>query len=73
MLMSNKQRVVFGGHSSDWFVVKYGVPQWSVHGPILFLLTDNDFMDNFTRLFADDCVLCGTTKVKMTLWRFKPI
>ena len=57
-LTSRKQIVKFGDELSDSGNIKYGVPQGSVLGPLLFLLYINDIV-NCTKickfvLFADD-------------------
>jgi hypothetical protein len=63
-LSNRKQRVTLNflnlpSYSSDWKVVKRGVPQGSVLGPLLFNLYLNDFpsiVNEFSNaiLFADD-------------------
>ena len=49
---------VSGRYTSDLKEMKHGVPQWSVHSPILFLLYINDLPINIKGakmvLFADD-------------------
>ena len=59
-LTNRYQRVVLHVHVSDWKVLKAGVPQGSVLGPLLFLVYINDLTDNISsdmRLFADDSSL----------------
>ena len=51
------------GESSDTMLVKSGVPQGTVLGPLMFLVYINDINKNITssiRLFADDCVIYKT-------------
>jgi hypothetical protein len=59
-LLEHKQKVVLNGSNSKWTDVTSGIPQWSVHGPILFTIYINDFPDvvqTVAKLFADDTVI----------------
>ena len=59
-LSERRQRVVINGVKSQWGVVKSGVPQGSVLGPILFLIYVSDISDDVSSnviLFADDTKL----------------
>jgi len=62
-LYNRKQSVVINGESSSIKLVKAGVPQGSVLGPLLFLVYINDIVkdiDSDIRLFADDtCLALG--------------
>ena len=59
------QRVVLNGQTSEWRIIKAGVPQGSILGPLLFLIYVNDIPDNLTsnvKLFADDVSLFSVVK-----------
>ena len=59
--LSNRyQRVVFNGSYSDLSILKAGIPQGSILGPLLFFVYINDIVDNLEsniNLFADDTSL----------------
>ena len=62
-LKRRKQRVVIKDAISSTGELKAGVPQWSVLGPLLFLICINNVADNMTgfgRLFADDTCIGHT-------------
>ena len=64
-LDNRKQRVVLNGSCSSYSVVKYGVPQGSVLGPLLFLIYINDLERNIKsniKFFADDTMLFSIVK-----------
>ncbi len=59
-LSQRKQRVVLPGAHSSWNLIKAGVPQGSILGPLLFLVYINDIVHDIganIRLFADDTSL----------------
>ena len=62
-LTQRKQKVVVDGESSSATIVKSGVPQGTVLGPLMFLVYINDINESISssiRLFADDCVVYNT-------------
>lgn len=62
-LYGRKQKVKFDNVLSEEQEIKYGVPQGSILGPLLFLIYINDLVDIFEgleikcKLFADDIML----------------
>ena len=57
---NTEDRVVLPNATSDWTVIRAGVPQGSILGPLLFLLYINDNVNDIgsnIRLFADDTSL----------------
>ena len=51
------QKVLLDGQNSHWELIKAGVPQESILGPLLFLIYINDLPNNLianVKLFADD-------------------
>ena len=64
-LHNRKQRVVLNGSFSDYSVIRSGVPQGSVLGPLVFLIYIND-LERYTKsninFFADDTMLFSIVK-----------
>ena len=64
-LHNRKQRVVLNGSFSEDSILKSGVPQGSVLGPLLFLIYINDLEINIKsniKFFADDTMLYSIIK-----------
>ena len=62
-LQNRLQRVKIGSHKSDWALLKAGVPQGSVLGPLLFNIFINDLFYQLKshctlHNYADDNTLC---------------
>jgi hypothetical protein len=67
-LAKRKQRVVVGAYVSELLDVLSGVPQGSVLGPLLFLISINDMpslVHHFCKLFADDTKLIAIIRNAM--------
>ena len=59
-LSDRQQRVLIPDGNSSWLPVEAGVPQSSILGPLLFLISINDIavdINSSVRLFADDTSL----------------
>ena len=59
-MANRKQRVVINGVQSEWELIKSGVPQGSILGPLLFFIYINDLTDKINsniKLYADDSSL----------------
>ena len=73
-LTDGEQRVVLLGGNSKWTLVKSGVPQGSVLGPLLFLIYINDIDDSVcSKLlkFADDTKVFSVVQTKNDIDRLQ--
>ena len=65
-IYNRKQTVIINGHESEEKILKHGVPQGSVLGPLLFLLYINDLHASIHTSdvfhFADDTNLLNISK-----------
>ena len=60
LLSDRYPRVVLNGQTSNWNKIKAEVPQWSILGPLFFLIYINDLHSDLrcsAKLFADDTSL----------------
>ena len=76
-LTDRQQKVIVKGEKSDWANVDGGIPQCSVLGPILFIISINDMPGETIcpiKLFADDAKLFHSqhrTRLSANPTRFK--
>ena len=59
-LVKRKQCVVLNGLSSEWKEIEFGVPQGSIFGPLLFLISIDDLENDIisqVKFFADDTMI----------------
>ena len=77
-LSGRSQRVTYNGHYSDYLPIRYGVPQGSILGPVLFLCLLVDLPDviNGSKIgdacvgssgYADDCIAWATARDAATV------
>ena len=59
-LSNRRQKVILNGECSSWADIPFGAPQYSIVGPVLFLIYINDLsfgLKSECKLFADDTYL----------------
>jgi hypothetical protein len=76
-LSDRKQYVEIDGIQSDTLVIKTGVPQGSILGPLLFIIYINDIANSSNIfefiIYADDTTLSGTLKIIIKKSQMKSI
>ena len=74
-LSNRSQKVIVNDKSSEWLPLKFGVPQGSILGPLLFIIYVNDLPKVCSNvdilLFADDtnitAIGCSDSEISMDL------
>ena len=74
-LSNRSQKVIVNNKSSEWLPLKFGIPQGSILGPLLFIIYLNDLPKVCSNvdilLFADDtniaAIGCSNAEISMDL------
>ena len=78
-LSNCSQKVIVHDKSSEWLPLKFGVPQGSILGPLLFIIYVNDLPNVCSNvdihLFADDtnitAIGCSDLEISMDLFKIE--